>query len=227
MRRLYYSFALLCVAVTTIAAARFGIGGWAVITVDDLPDHAVASKPVSLSYVVRQHGVTKLNDLQGSIDARLVGGGSGDMLRVAARRSAKDGQYAGIVTFPRAGEWLVTIRSGFMESKLTLLPITVVSHEGTAVRATSMPERGKQLFVAKGCVTCHVHDQLASSSGLALGPELSGRKYASEYLAKFLDDPSIKPPTNGRRMPKLELQPREIAALTAFINGDQPRVSSK
>ena len=38
-------------------------GGWAVITVDDLPDSVEAAKPIPLSFMVRQHGMTPLVEL--------------------------------------------------------------------------------------------------------------------------------------------------------------------
>jgi mono/diheme cytochrome c family protein len=218
MRRLQYSLALLVIAVVPLAAVRFG--GWAVITVEDLPEHAVAGQPTPLSYTVRQHGMTKLNHLSGTVEARLVG--SGERVQVASRPQSRDGQYVGVVNFPKAGEWLVTIKSGFMSSDITLLPMTVVANKDTPVRAVAAADRGKQLFVAKGCFTCHVHDQVAGSGGVRIGPELSERRFAVDYLASFLNDPSIKPPgPRGERMPKLDLSPREITALTAFINADR------
>src|SRR5262249_25794057 len=45
-------------------------GGWAVITVDDLPESAEVGKPLTLSFVVRQHGVTLLDDLRPSVEAK-------------------------------------------------------------------------------------------------------------------------------------------------------------
>ena len=45
-------------------------GGWAVITLDNVPDYAVAGKPIELTYTVRQHGHTLLDDLHGTIEAR-------------------------------------------------------------------------------------------------------------------------------------------------------------
>jgi len=50
-----------------IAAA---IGGWAVITVEQLPDYVTAGQPVTLTFTVRQHGVTRLSGLKPSIEAR-------------------------------------------------------------------------------------------------------------------------------------------------------------
>ena len=80
-------------------------------------------------------------------------------------------------------------------------------------------ERGRRLFVAKGCVTCHLH-RAVNETSIAVGPELTGRRFAPEYLARFLADPAavIPPPSGAFGMPNLRLKPAEIAALTAFLN---------
>jgi hypothetical protein len=50
-----------------------------------------------------------------------------------------------------------------------------------------------------------------------VGPELSTPRLAPAFLAKFLADPSIRPPTGNFRMPNLQLKDTEIAALVAFL----------
>ena len=51
--------ALLLPALLLIpgAASR---GGWATVTLDDLPDRIVVGQPLTLSFMVRQHGVTPM-----------------------------------------------------------------------------------------------------------------------------------------------------------------------
>jgi hypothetical protein len=53
------------------------------------------------------------------------------------------------------------------------------------------------------------------------GPDLTDRKFPPSYLAKFLANPSIKPPTNGKRMPNLALREKDIEPLIAFINAER------
>jgi len=86
-------------------------------------------------------------------------------------------------------------------------------------RALADAERGRRLFVAKGCVTCHLH-RAVNETSIAAGPELTGRRFAPEYLARFLADPAaVIPPASGAfGMPNLHLKPTEIAARTAFLN---------
>jgi mono/diheme cytochrome c family protein len=131
------------------------------------------------------------------------------------------------MTLPNAGDWTLTIESGFMRSKAKLLPIRAVE-AGTRPLPTLAPEeRGRRLFVAKGCVTCHTHGDAKSEIGDG-APELTGKKFAPSYLAEFLMNPKIKPSTmkNGWQMPNLQLKQPEVAALVAFINSDQ-RVAVK
>jgi len=182
-------------------------GGWAVITVDDLPDVAEVGKPVALSYMVRQHGMTPLDRLNGEIEAasgKLTARGSVEPL------PSPHGHYTASITLPSAGEWSITIRSGFGKSDVTLLPLTVVPAGARLARPVSDVDRGRRLFVAKGCETCHVQ--------IEVGPKLDGKRFDSTYIAGFLANPT--PPQPGKAaMPNLGLQQREIASLVAYLNG--------
>jgi hypothetical protein len=199
-------------------------GGWAVVTVKELPDYAVAGRPLELAYVVRQHGSHPLSDLKGRVVAR-----SG-ALEVTAHAPPvfANGHYATRLTLPRSGEWTITILSGFGNSNATLLPLRVIDPGARALPTFSEAERGRHLFVAKGCVTCHNHTG-SGVPGIAVGPDLTDRRFPADYLAKFLADPSIKTSQQGSsatKMPDLELAPREIASLVAFINAER-RVSGR
>ena len=92
--------------------------------------------------------------------------------------------------------------------------------------ATPSYERGKALFIAKGCVRCHWHDQLgasrASFSRGSSGPNLSeiDTPYTllhndPEYLREWLRDPWVKNP--NRVMPDMDLSEEEIESLLAFL----------
>jgi len=103
-------------------------GGWAVITVQDLPDYVEAGKQVDLSYMVRQHGHAPVEQLRGSIQA------TSGRLSVTGTVSpgGQLGRYAASITLPSAGEWSITIRSGFGKSDITLVPLAAVEH-GTSL----------------------------------------------------------------------------------------------
>src|SRR5882672_9265360 len=98
-------------------------GGWAAITVEDLPDYGVVRQPLNLTFTVRQHGVTKLSDLEPRVEAR----GAGATAAAVAERGKEAGQYTARLVLPQAGEWTITIHSGFGNSRVTLEPMQVIA----------------------------------------------------------------------------------------------------
>ena len=208
---------LMLLGTGVLPIAAFSFGGWAVVTVDDLPDYAVAGQPVNLSFAVRQHGRMLMPNLAPQIIAKA----NGAEVKAAARPMAGE-RYAAALTIPHAGNWTITIQSGFMNNGVTLVPIKVVESGAPAPRALSDAERGMRLFVAKGCVTCHTLEETNAWNSASVGPTLTGRRYAADVLAAFLADPERSPLARNTqsdiRMPNLGLKEREIASLVAFIN---------
>jgi hypothetical protein len=202
----------LLALLTTLAATH--AGGWAVITVEDVPNELVVGQPVTLTYSVRQHGRTLLGGLSGRLEAL----GAGQTIRATATPGPDAGRYIVAFTPPRPGTWSLT--SGFGNNHLTLMPIPAVN-AGRSVTALSATDRGLRLFVAKGCATCHVHPDVTQSGEVKVGPDLSGRRFEADYLRRFLAEPNIATTRgpDGFEMPDLNLAPQEIAALAAFING--------
>jgi mono/diheme cytochrome c family protein len=164
---------------------------------------------------VRQHGVEPLTDLHPVVEAR-----SGRLeVREAARTDA--GRYLASLTLPEPGNWTITIRSGFGNSRLTLLPIPVVPRGSVAPAPLAPIERGRLLFAAKGCVGCHVRNELGGAEDAPnFGPDLTGKTFEPGLLNRWLADPaSMGPPRYGRGpMPNPRLKPAEIAALSAYLN---------
>jgi mono/diheme cytochrome c family protein len=183
-------------------------GGWAVITVDHLPDAVEVGKAVALSYTVRQHGENPIDQLHGRVEAK-----SGRLSATGiVRANAKRGHYTALLTLPSAGDWTITIRSGFGKSDVTLLPVTAVASAAGLTRTVSDADRGERLFVAKGCVTCHRQ--------IPVGPKLDGKRFDATFLAGYLANPPA--PSAGKpAMPNLGLQQREIASLVAYLNGNR------
>jgi cytochrome c553 len=235
MKRLWLGIVGPALVASTVAFAS--MGGWAVVTVKKIPDAWITGKPLQLTWQVRQHGVSELEGLRPTLEARA---GS---RRISGKAWAfdEDGEkgYRGSITFPEPGEWQVTIRSGFGRSRAVLIPWRVVD-SATPVRGTveahlrtigiapfADAERGRRLFAAMGCVTCHVHRAVGIAGEVSdFGPDLTDRRFPRDYLARFLADPSIKPPTNGKRMPSLALRDKDIAPLIAFINAER-RLTSR
>src|SRR6266550_7817248 len=59
---------LVSLPIITAHTAR-GWGGWAAITLRELPDYLVARQPTQLTFTVRQHGVHPLTGLKPTVEA--------------------------------------------------------------------------------------------------------------------------------------------------------------
>ena len=220
MRRTVLGVGSFVLALATVAAVRFG--GWAVVSVDTSPDYFVAGKPLVLDFVVRQHGSEPMGGLKPDISAK----SGSTTINGRAWETNSEGTYRASITVPRPGDWQITVESGFGPSK-GRFSLRAIDPAQKAPAAFNAAERGKLLFAAKGCVTCHVHRDVGFEPLLKGPPELSDRRFATDYLAKFLADPSIKPAaSNFGQMPNPHLKQPEIAALVAFINSERP-VSSR
>jgi len=94
------------------------------------------------------------------------------------------------------------------------------SSEVVSASAISQVELGRQLFVAKGCITCHSNTKVASVSDywtIDMGaPNLSMFSASPEVLRIRLKDPKLA--KSDSQMPNLNLADDEIEALIAFIN---------
>lgn len=86
--------------------------------------------------------------------------------------------------------------------------------------SVSQVELGRQLFIAKGCITCHHNDKAANRSEhwtIEIGaPDLSNFSASPEVLSIRLKDPAAA--KSDTKMPNLGLKEAEIEALIAFIN---------
>lgn len=288
-------FALLLALLITIPVFA---GGWAVITLDELPINVTAGEEITIGFTVLQHGKTPMSGLTPTIIANLY---TDEQFKVTAKEEGKPGHYTATLTFPKEGEWSWMIEAFTMQQEMPMLTVatpkvatmgesdfvtysalqTFVSPNyviGIVVFAiglvslvfavkrknkfavgitaicliggiiftlaeTSVPaveaqnessseviessisqvEYGKQLFVAKGCITCHYNNKVAGSSDYwTIGP------MSAPNLSNFSADPLIlemrlKDPTSvnsNSQMPQLNLTEEEIDALIVFINSD-------
>src|SRR5687768_2514003 len=194
MKRL--SIALPAAMLLLSTAAFVFSGGWAVVSVSKIPDAWIVGKPLQLSWQVRQHGLAPLAGLKPTIEAR----SESHRVTGSTWEFSEDGQkgYRGTITFPERGDWEVTIGSGFGRSRAVLLPWRVVdsikpvrgtveSHLPTiGVPPLGEAKRGRRMFAALGCVTCHVHTAVPDAGELRdFGPDLTDRRFEAAYLARF------------------------------------------
>jgi len=287
----------LTLLLTLAFAVPVFAGGWAVITLDELPTGVVAGEPLTIGFTVLQHGKTPMTGLDPTITATL---SKDEQLTFFAEPEGKAGHYTATLTFPKEGNWEWFIQAFTMDQAMPVLSVgapVVVSVSQPAVKtepgktapisplvivrvlalgigliglvvafrrksrlavaltifcllvgiasfitgtsqtpeveAQSKPssetlsdtsisqiELGRQLFIAKGCITCHVNSKAARVSEywtIEMGAtNLSKFSAHPDVLRMRLQDPSsVKSDT---QMPKLELSDAEIEALIVFIN---------
>lgn len=208
-------------AVLFIIAVSAFAGGWAVITVKEFPDHAVAGHSLNLRFTVRQHGVTPLAGLRPTLRATAAGGSVIESAAVAGRET---GEYLAVLTLKQPGDWRISINSGFNGSELTLPALKVVAATAGSPVPFSPMTRGLRLFTSKGCVGCHRHlEATPEPTAVAARMDLTGKRFPSEYLRKFLADPGMK----TTDMPNLNLTPEEIEMLAMFINKDGKKLKQE
>lgn len=229
MRKLFLKSALIVAALIALAAPASG-GGWAVVTLDELPSHVVANQPVKIGFAVRQHGQHLLDGLTGIVIFEQTGH---KQLEFPIYASKPTGHYTATFTLPRTGVWRWRI-DAFGEHIMP--PLTVHSAASAQARSTTattarltsaqLAALGKDLFVAKGCSACHGHQAVVPSGrfsdayGAGGAPGLTIPKFDATYLRVWLKDPkAVKPKT---AMPNLNLKSAEIEALAAFLTQSPP-----
>ena len=93
---------ILATLFTLLLATPVGAGGWATVTLDQLPSELRAGATHTLGYTILQHGVTPFAGSRSVIRARSA---SGQTLTFPARPQGAPGHYLVDVTFPTAGTW--------------------------------------------------------------------------------------------------------------------------
>ena len=251
---------VIALALLLMTALVASAGGWAVITLDELPSQITAGQAWSMGFTVRQHGQTLRSDLKPIV--RFDRAGAQESFQVTAQRQGAAGHYIAEIQFPSAGQWswrvdieqfgmlaqdmppltvqaalagnipaqappssivkILEFISAFRRTFTHTASTTTVPAALVAARTAPVDQvaLGKALFSAKGCVMCHAHAAVKVQEGpFGFGdvqpPNLSEKEYSDEYLRLWLHDPqAVKPKT---RMPKLQLNDREIEALIAFL----------
>ena len=219
--RVWFSAAALLMT----AAVSVRAGGWSVITVSELPEFVRAGEPFTLTYAVRQHGVSPVSDLNGRLEARA----DNDATVVAHAVAAEPGFYKATLTLPNAGRWTLGVSTGFVEGMTGRPSTTEIYRDGppmklVAVAATAPPpvaqtlsERGLHLYVAKGCVMCHAHAR-SDVRSLETAPALTNvRRSAGDLRSILTHGLAARDQAEYIRMPNLGLRSNEIDALIAFL----------
>lgn len=219
---------VLAIAGLLVAATPTAFGGWAVVTLQEVPEYLEVGEATTLSFKIRQHGRTLLDDRSPTVS--MVDPDASFLSRlfkhrsVIATRGSEPGLYEAPITPSDTGAVQLIIDTDLFNWKAKLLPIRIVA-AGDRLPRMGPRERGRHLFAAKGCVTCHAkHDEpaFADQNLVQVGPDLTGRTYPDEWLTTKIGDPAqARTITGDILMPQLELDASEIDALVRFINGSR------
>lgn len=118
---------VIVVGLLAIVPAVFA-GGWATVTLDELPGEVHAGEPFTIGFVVLQHGVTPVQSLGPKSPIKpLITATSADGVRVEFEAAAtpKPGHFQAEVTLPNEGQWAWSITPApFAEQVLE--PLTVL-----------------------------------------------------------------------------------------------------
>ena len=154
-------------------------GGWAVITLDRLPEGIKVNQAVEIGFMLRGHGVTPVTAEGLSVDARHPE--SGAELSVPARSEGVEGHYLASLSFPQPGLWewgIATGPYGFTQPMPALLvqpPGPILDGKGIPpsrfLSATIWPLAGLSIAGAVLLLMRKKHTRLAVSlvaAGLAI-----------------------------------------------------------
>ncbi len=197
-------------ALALVAAAAVGVsaGGWSVITLSEFPDYAMAGKPLTLTFSVRQHGTNLVSGLKPSVQASRPGAPA---VVVRAMPTARAGEYSATLELDRLGDWSIVIDGGFnpddktrRSNSIALPPLRVIPAGTAPLVLLSDAERGASLLVTKGCVSCHAPGS---------DRDVTRKHLIAERLKAFLADPAAR----QIEMPDLGLRPAEISALASYL----------
>jgi cytochrome c2 len=132
---------LVLLGIPALAAA----GGWSVLTLDELPTEVRAGEPVTIGFMIRQHGQHPLSGLGPTVTA--VHKESGESFTAAAKDQGAAGHYVATITFPHTGAWRWSI-NGFGDHAMPELDVQAAMTGATVVANGRTQVTGQTLSLA-------------------------------------------------------------------------------
>jgi mono/diheme cytochrome c family protein len=86
-----------------INAGSAQAGGWATLTLSELPEEVMAERPFTIEFSVRAHGQTLIPGLDATVAA--VHQASGTKVVAEAKDASEAGFYTATIALPKSGEW--------------------------------------------------------------------------------------------------------------------------
>jgi mono/diheme cytochrome c family protein len=112
---------MLVMALLGSAYSQARAGGWAVISLENLPAGVRSGQSFTVRFTVLQHGVTPLSGLEPMIEVENTA--TGTRLSFAAQSGTTAGLYEASLTLPEAGEWAWSIAAFTMVQPMPAISV--------------------------------------------------------------------------------------------------------
>jgi mono/diheme cytochrome c family protein len=134
-----FRFAIgLALLLALVFAIPVFAGGWAIVTLDELPTNVVAGEPLTIGFTVLQHGRTPTTGLTPTITFTLY---KEKQVVFDAKEDGKPGHYSATVILPKEGEWNWSINA-FGKSPMPAVSVTapvMATEKATTASNASFP----------------------------------------------------------------------------------------
>ena len=150
---------LVVLGLLVLTAAGVSAGGWSVIALADFPDYAMAGRPLTLTFSVRQHGQSLVSGLKPSVQASTRGAPAVDRSRQRRRREpASTPQHSSFTGWATGRSWSMAASRRRQDPEPNSIGAPAPRGDsGVSARSCSSQRASVAPFstVTKGCVSCH------------------------------------------------------------------------
>jgi plastocyanin len=189
-------------------ATPVAAGGWATVELDEPLGKVEAGTPITIGFMVMQHGVTPFGDAEPVLTA--VHRESGEKLSVDGKAEGVEGHYVAAVTFPSEGTWSWSIAPAPFPGSTSFPAVTVVAagqlgdasapeqvgiHGAAVIRhcgATNVPMFGlsdldlsgdtkpgaPEVERSESVLPISVHELVAAGAAISIGEQAGGTQDA-------------------------------------------------
>ncbi len=112
---------MLVMVLLSLAHSQARAGGWAVISLENLPAGVQSGQPFTVRFTVLQHGITPLSGLEPMIEVEHAA--TGTLFSFAAQPGLTAGLYEASLTLPEAGEWVWSIAAFTMVQPMPAISV--------------------------------------------------------------------------------------------------------
>lgn len=119
-----------------VLPAAVQAGGWAVVTLDQMPDTITAGQPFTIGFMVRQHGKTPVDGLTPTITLRSSDPGVENPVITQAKPDGAIGHYVATITLPQAGSWTWAVETFGPIAEMSPLTVAAPATAPAPIRVT-------------------------------------------------------------------------------------------